>query len=111
MLIMQMTNVHTEYLPEIVVACSAGNSGPTPSTVTNVAPWIITVAASSIDRVFPSPLVLGNQMKIQKLPPRYPFTKACKRKDCCLFGIQCPECYGGEKSRRCRYRPSKHLRE
>lgn len=40
----------------IVVACSAGNSGPTPSTVTNVAPWIITVAASSIDRVFPSPL-------------------------------------------------------
>ncbi|XP_028107678.1 subtilisin-like protease SBT3.5 isoform X2 [Camellia sinensis] len=60
-----MTNVHTEYLPEIVVACSAGNSGPTPSTVTNVAPWIITVAASSIDRVFPSPLVLGNQMKIQ----------------------------------------------
>ncbi|KAI8000957.1 Subtilisin-like protease SBT5.6 [Camellia lanceoleosa] len=29
----------------IVVACSAGNSGPTPSTVTNVAPWIITVAA------------------------------------------------------------------
>ncbi|GMP74049.1 hypothetical protein CsSME_00031583 [Camellia sinensis var. sinensis] len=49
----------------IVVACSAGNSGPTPSTVTNVAPWIITVAASSIDRVFPSPLVLGNQMKIQ----------------------------------------------
>ncbi|CAL5366710.1 unnamed protein product [Camellia sinensis] len=66
MLIMQMTNVHTEYLPEIVVACSAGNSGPTPSTVTNVAPWIITVAASSIDRVFPSPLVLGNQMKIQK---------------------------------------------
>ncbi|CAL5409097.1 unnamed protein product [Camellia sinensis] len=49
----------------IVVACSAGNSGPTPSTVTNVAPWIITVAASSIDRVFPSPLVLGNRMKIQ----------------------------------------------
>ncbi|KAI8000960.1 Subtilisin-like protease SBT5.6 [Camellia lanceoleosa] len=52
-------------LRNIVVACSAGNSGPTPSTVTNVAPWIITVAASSIDRVFPSPLVLGNQMKIQ----------------------------------------------
>ncbi|GMP74054.1 hypothetical protein CsSME_00031587 [Camellia sinensis var. sinensis] len=45
----------------IVVACSAGNFG----NVTNVAPWIITVAASSIDRVFPSPLVLGNQMKIQ----------------------------------------------
>ncbi|XP_047312928.1 subtilisin-like protease SBT5.6, partial [Impatiens glandulifera] len=47
----------------IVVACSAGNSGPTPSTVTNTAPWILTVAASSIDREFPAPVVLGNGMK------------------------------------------------
>lgn len=44
----------------IVVVCSAGNSGPAASTVTNVAPWIMTVGASSIDRVFSSPLVLGN---------------------------------------------------
>ncbi|KAG8385366.1 hypothetical protein BUALT_Bualt03G0035600 [Buddleja alternifolia] len=44
----------------IVVACSAGNSGPAPYTVTNTAPWIITVGASSIDRVFSSPVVLGN---------------------------------------------------
>ena len=48
----------------IVVVCSAGNSGPTPKTVTNIAPWMITVAASSIDRDFPSPVVLGNQMKV-----------------------------------------------
>ncbi|KAI3456085.1 hypothetical protein Pfo_012748 [Paulownia fortunei] len=46
----------------IVVACSAGNSGPAPFTVSNVAPWIITVGASSIDRVFSSPVVLGNGM-------------------------------------------------
>ncbi|KAL0352918.1 UNVERIFIED_CONTAM: Subtilisin-like protease SBT5.6 [Sesamum angustifolium] len=49
----------------IVVACSAGNSGPTPSTVTNVAPWIITVGASSIDRVFSSPVLLGNGIQVQ----------------------------------------------
>ncbi|XP_052203031.1 subtilisin-like protease SBT5.6 isoform X2 [Diospyros lotus] len=49
----------------IVVACSAGNEGPFPSTVKNVAPWIITVGASSIDRVFSSPAVLGNNMKIE----------------------------------------------
>ncbi|KAJ4981975.1 hypothetical protein NE237_032812 [Protea cynaroides] len=48
----------------IVVACSAGNSGPAPATASNLAPWIITVAASSVDRVFISPIVLGNGKKI-----------------------------------------------
>jgi len=43
-----------------VVVCSAGNDGPTPGTVSNVSPWIITVGASSIDRQFPSSAVLGN---------------------------------------------------
>ncbi|KAK7300395.1 hypothetical protein RJT34_11239 [Clitoria ternatea] len=36
----------------IVVVCSAGNDGPAPRTVTNVVPWSITVAASTIDRDF-----------------------------------------------------------
>lgn len=49
----------------IVVACSAGNSGPIPFTVSNVAPWIITVGASSIDRVFSSPLQLGNGIAVE----------------------------------------------
>ncbi|WMV15720.1 hypothetical protein MTR67_009105 [Solanum verrucosum] len=49
----------------IVVACSAGNDGPTPSTVENVAPWVITVGASSIDRVFSSPIMLGNGMIVE----------------------------------------------
>ncbi|KAI3456089.1 hypothetical protein Pfo_012752 [Paulownia fortunei] len=48
----------------IVVACSAGNSGPAPATLSNPAPWIITVGASSVDRKFFSPVVLGNGMKI-----------------------------------------------
>ncbi|KAL0305561.1 UNVERIFIED_CONTAM: Subtilisin-like protease SBT5.6 [Sesamum radiatum] len=50
---------------DIVVAASCGNSGPAPSTVRNLAPWIISVAASSIDRVFSSPVLLGNGMKIE----------------------------------------------
>ncbi|KAK4440105.1 Subtilisin-like protease SBT5.6 [Sesamum alatum] len=48
----------------IVVACSAGNSGPAPSTLSNPAPWIITIGASSVDRIFSAPVVLGNGKKI-----------------------------------------------
>lgn len=49
---------------EIVVVCGAGNDGPNPATVTNLAPWMITVGASSIDRMFPIEIRLGNGMKI-----------------------------------------------
>ncbi|KAI5079122.1 hypothetical protein GOP47_0006793 [Adiantum capillus-veneris] len=45
----------------IVVSCSAGNSGPGAKSVSNLAPWIFTIAASSIDRDFPAPAVLGNK--------------------------------------------------
>ncbi|GLT30645.1 hypothetical protein SLA2020_054360 [Shorea laevis] len=44
----------------ISVVCSGGNSGPYPQTVSNTAPWIITVAASTIDRAFPTVITLGN---------------------------------------------------
>ncbi|XP_021812574.1 subtilisin-like protease SBT5.3 [Prunus avium] len=44
----------------IVVVCSAGNSGPDEGTVSNIAPWQITVGASTIDREFPSYVTLGN---------------------------------------------------
>ncbi|XP_078162318.1 subtilisin-like protease SBT5.3 [Carex rostrata] len=44
----------------IKVVCSAGNSGPTAGTVTNLAPWIFTVAASTMDREFPAYLYFGN---------------------------------------------------
>ncbi|XP_021723202.1 subtilisin-like protease SBT5.6 [Chenopodium quinoa] len=49
----------------IVVSCSAGNSGPHAGTLSNTAPWIITVGASSLDREFSAPIVLGNGMVIQ----------------------------------------------
>ncbi|XP_052175389.1 subtilisin-like protease SBT4.15 [Diospyros lotus] len=44
----------------ILTSCSAGNSGPYLSTVENVAPWIFTVAASSLDRQFKTTVKLGN---------------------------------------------------
>lgn len=44
----------------ILVSCSAGNSGPGPYTAVNIAPWIITVGASTIDREFPADAVLGD---------------------------------------------------
>jgi Subtilase family/PA domain len=44
----------------IFVACSAGNSGPTPSSLTNAAPWIATVGAGTLDRDFPAFVQLGN---------------------------------------------------
>ncbi|KAF0920222.1 hypothetical protein E2562_034032 [Oryza meyeriana var. granulata] len=48
----------------VVFVCSGGNSGPKPATVSNLAPWMLTVAASSIDRAFISPIKLGNGMVI-----------------------------------------------
>ncbi|CAA0816278.1 Subtilisin-like protease SBT5.3 [Striga hermonthica] len=49
----------------IVVVCSAGNSGPASGTVSNLAPWQITVGASTMDRQFPSYVVLGNKVQFK----------------------------------------------
>ncbi|OVA13808.1 Peptidase S8/S53 domain [Macleaya cordata] len=44
----------------ILVICAGGNDGPDPYSVVNSAPWILTVAASNIDRAFLSNIVLGS---------------------------------------------------
>ena len=49
----------------ILVSASAGNSA-FPKTASNVAPWILTVAASTIDRDFNTYIHLGNS-KIVKV--------------------------------------------
>ncbi|KAF6161086.1 hypothetical protein GIB67_007727 [Kingdonia uniflora] len=65
---------------DILTSNSAGNYGPRQATLTNAAPWILTVEASSIDRRFIGKVVLGNGetiegnaingfgMRAQKLP-------------------------------------------
>ncbi|KAM1024749.1 hypothetical protein ACFX15_037311 [Malus domestica] len=45
----------------IFVSCSAGNSGPSYSSLSNVAPWILTVGASTIDRSIRATTRLGNK--------------------------------------------------
>ncbi|XP_019193564.1 PREDICTED: subtilisin-like protease SBT1.4 [Ipomoea nil] len=44
----------------VIVSCAAGNYGPDPYTAVNLAPWILTVGASTIDREFPAVVTLGN---------------------------------------------------
>ncbi|XVE96467.1 hypothetical protein REPUB_Repub02eG0224500 [Reevesia pubescens] len=44
----------------ILTSCAGGNEGPMIATVQNVAPWILTVAASSLDRQFTSTIKLGD---------------------------------------------------
>ncbi|CAL5413955.1 unnamed protein product [Camellia sinensis] len=39
----------------VMVVCSGGNDGPSPFTVVNSAPWMFSVAASTIDRDFKNP--------------------------------------------------------
>ncbi|CAI0413529.1 unnamed protein product [Linum tenue] len=48
----------------IFVSCSAGNGGPLPSSVTNSAPWILTVGASTIDREIRATVTLGNNVEL-----------------------------------------------
>ncbi|GAB2234134.1 hypothetical protein Droror1_Dr00003371 [Drosera rotundifolia] len=68
----------------IVVVASAGNSGPADATVSNVAPWLITVGASTMDRDFANYVELGNGKRVQgqslapkKLPAgNYPLISA-----------------------------------
>jgi subtilisin family serine protease len=48
----------------ITVVFSAGNAGPGADTVSNAVPWVLTVAASTIDRSFPTMMSLGSNEKL-----------------------------------------------
>ncbi|WVY89670.1 hypothetical protein V8G54_035184 [Vigna mungo] len=51
----------------ILTSQSASNFGPNPYTMSNLAPWIISVAASTIDRKFLTNLQLGNGRIFQSI--------------------------------------------
>ncbi|KAK8492521.1 hypothetical protein V6N12_041703 [Hibiscus sabdariffa] len=44
----------------IVGLVDTGNFGPGPDTLSNVAPWITTIGAGTLDRDFPAPITLGS---------------------------------------------------
>ena len=44
----------------ILTVQSAGNDGPDPSSLRSIAPWVFSVAATTIDRQFIDKLILGN---------------------------------------------------
>ncbi|XP_078448281.1 subtilisin-like protease SBT1.6 [Wolffia australiana] len=48
----------------VFVSSSAGNDGPASMSVTNLAPWLTTVGAGTIDRTFPAELVLGDGRRV-----------------------------------------------
>ncbi|KFK28745.1 hypothetical protein AALP_AA7G041500 [Arabis alpina] len=48
----------------IPVVAAAGNEGPGAQTVANVAPWLLTVAATTLDRSFPTKITLGNKQTL-----------------------------------------------
>ncbi|KAL3514801.1 hypothetical protein ACH5RR_027518 [Cinchona calisaya] len=88
----------------ILVVCSAGNDGPDPETVLNAAPWILTVAASTIDRQFEADVLLGgkkvikgggiNFANIQKTPV-YPLTYGLAAKDSAAPDSSASACFPG----------------
>uniref|UniRef100_A0A0C9RIU6 TSA: Wollemia nobilis Ref_Wollemi_Transcript_15476_2058 transcribed RNA sequence n=1 Tax=Wollemia nobilis TaxID=56998 RepID=A0A0C9RIU6_9CONI len=49
----------------VFVSASGGNEGPGRLTVTNVAPWIATVGAGTLDRDFPADVLLGDGQVIR----------------------------------------------
>ncbi|CAK8544039.1 unnamed protein product [Lathyrus sativus] len=51
----------------VLTACSAGNDGPRPRSVENVAPWILTVAASTVNRMFTTQVAFGDGKRVTGL--------------------------------------------
>lgn len=48
----------------ITIVYAGGNDGPQPQVIFNTAPWVITAAASKIDRSFPTTITLGNKQTL-----------------------------------------------
>ncbi|XP_006647650.1 subtilisin-like protease 4 [Oryza brachyantha] len=70
---------YTAIMKGVFVSTSAGNNGPSASTVSNEAPWLLTVAASTTDRRFVATVKLGNGIEIDGealyQPPNFPSTQ------------------------------------
>jgi subtilisin family serine protease len=81
----------------VTVVCAAGNNGPKLASVVNDAPWLVTVAASSVDRSFVADVELGkgvsvageaiNQVTNASMTPSYhPILYSEERRNCIYHG-------------------------
>ncbi|KAL7092214.1 hypothetical protein ACP275_12G151800 [Erythranthe tilingii] len=78
----------------ILTVCAGGNDGPYLGSISNVGPWIMTVAASTVDRRFETNVELGNGDKISGIaintfaPKKglYPLTSGALAKNNETFG-------------------------
>ncbi|KAK9123137.1 hypothetical protein Sjap_012739 [Stephania japonica] len=52
----------------ILTSNSAGNQGPSPHSVISIAPWMISVAASTTDRQFTDKVILGDNSTLTMFP-------------------------------------------
>ncbi|KAM0943702.1 putative cucumisin [Dioscorea sansibarensis] len=74
----------------IVTSASAGNSGPSRESLSNMAPWMISVAASSIDRRIIDKVVVGNNKSFVGVSVNpFPTTKL-------LPFVSPPSCFTGK---------------
>lgn len=48
----------------IFVVQAAGNTGPSPKSISSFSPWIFTVGAAAHDRTYSNSIVLGNNITI-----------------------------------------------
>lgn len=70
----------------IMTVCAAGNYGPDTSTIQNVAPWIFTAAASSIDRQFETDVTLGNGVTAKVIKNiTLVYTSCCIKLNCVMY--------------------------
>ncbi|BAF09579.1 subtilisin-like protease 1 [Oryza sativa Japonica Group] len=70
---------YTAIMRGVFVSSSAGNNGPNPLTVSNEAPWLLTVAASTTGRKFVATVKLGTGVEFDGealyQPPNFPSTQ------------------------------------
>ncbi|KAH7691079.1 Tripeptidyl-peptidase II protein [Dioscorea alata] len=80
----------------IIVTSSAGNSGPTKGTIENDSPWLITVGASTMDRMIRARVKLGNGEELPGESAYHPsgFTSG-------FLPIIYPGRHGGSRAKAC----------
>ncbi|KAG2567950.1 subtilisin-like protease 1 [Panicum virgatum] len=56
---------YTAILNGVFICAAAGNTGPSPATLVNEAPWLLTVGASTSDRRFAASVKLGDKVEVE----------------------------------------------